>query len=158
MGETETSATLRPKLRVHKAQPAPRGEIAFEEEIASDMALVHSLVLRAVESLRTAGFLPLREEGRMALCIEEALVNAVVHGNKGDRKRKVRLQIFRAGGELSIVVSDEGKGFDPGKVEDPRRSDSVWRENGRGIFLIRHYMDNVEFFANGSAVLMRRRL
>lgn len=75
------------------------------------------------------------------LCLEEALVNAVRHGNHGDARRTVSIQMAARGDECVIQVSDEGGGFRVDEVALPE-SDQL---GGRGICLIRHYMEHVVF-------------
>ena len=98
------------------------------------------------------------EEFDVELALREALENAVVHGNRENPERKVRIRIrCQSGNEISIVVTDQGKGFDfetilrNGITSDP---DS---EHGRGLQLMKAYMDDVHFERGGSEVHMRKR-
>jgi serine/threonine-protein kinase RsbW len=91
----------------------------------------------------------------------EACTNAIEHGNHERREKPVRLS-FRSNPErLEIRVSDEGEGFDPDEVEDPRKPENLMRERGRGIFILRTFMDEVHFQIEprrGTTVLMVKRL
>ena len=92
------------------------------------------------------------------LALREALVNAIVHGNQKDPRKRVYVN-FRCttDGEVSIAVEDEGNGFEHDEVSDPTSLDNRLRTHGRGIYLIRTLMDEVHFEQGGSVVLMRKR-
>jgi serine/threonine-protein kinase RsbW len=81
----------------------------------------------------------------IAMAVREATVNAVLHGNAYNPSKKVRITFERRPGKLEITVSDEGQGFDAGKLPDPLAPENLLKQSGRGIFLIRAYMDEVSF-------------
>ena len=92
------------------------------------------------------------------LALREALGNAVVHGNHEHPRAKVRIRCHcMPGKEISIVVTDQGKGFDFGKTEGNGLLSDPLPEHGRGIQLMRAYMDDVHFERGGSEVHMRKR-
>jgi serine/threonine-protein kinase RsbW len=95
----------------------------------------------------------------VALALREALGNAVIHGNQEDPKKKVHIRCrCGPGNELTIVVRDQGKGFDFGKVAgDSFSSSDPAAAHGRGILLMKAYMDDVHFARGGSEVHMRKR-
>ncbi len=95
------------------------------------------------------------EAGDVEIALREALANAVIHGNGGRPGLPVRIRCYGGPGEgLLILVRDEGRGFDPAAVPDPR--DGVRRElpHGRGIFLMRMLVDRVEHRKGGREVLL----
>lgn len=73
----------------------------------------------------------------------EAVINAIQHGNKFDPSKKVKLRVSASSENIQVVVQDEGTGFDPSTVEDPRSPENLLKERGRGIFLIRQLSDSV---------------
>jgi serine/threonine-protein kinase RsbW len=79
------------------------------------------------------------------MAIREAVTNAVVHGNQEDESRQIEITFSSSGGELEIQVRDQGKGFDPASVADPTLPDNIMKTSGRGIFLIRSFMDDVQW-------------
>ena len=92
------------------------------------------------------------------LALREALVNAIVHGNQNDPRKRVYVNCrCTSHGDVSITVEDEGNGFDHGTVPDPTLPENRLRTNGRGIYLIRTLMDEVDFKQDGSVVHMRKR-
>jgi serine/threonine-protein kinase RsbW len=92
------------------------------------------------------------------LALREALVNAIVHGNQEDLHKRVYVKCrCTADGEVSMTVEDEGHGFQSATVPDPTSPDNRLLTHGRGIYLIRTLMDEVDFEQGGSVVHMRKR-
>lgn len=90
------------------------------------------------------------------LALEEAFVNAVKHGNKGAPGKQVRVDYTITAEKIEILVKDEGSGFDPQAVPDPRRTDNLYKTTGRGLLLMRSFMDKVRFNEVGNCVKMVR--
>jgi serine/threonine-protein kinase RsbW len=99
------------------------------------------------------------EEFNVEMALREALANAVVHGNHEHPRAKVHVRCSCwPGKEISIVVSDQGKGFDFGKSGGNGFISDPLAKRGRGILLMKAYMDDVHFERGGSEVHMRKRL
>src|SRR5215469_13798355 len=81
---------------------------------------------------------------KIGLSVREGMVNAVVHGNRYNAQKKVRFTISHSPERLTIVIADQGEGFDFDSLPDPLAPDNLLRTSGRGIFLIRSFMDGVE--------------
>ena len=97
------------------------------------------------------------EEGSIELALEEALNNAVVHGNRLDPQKLVHVRCrCELGKGVSVIVKDEGEGFDPNAVLDPTAADNIGADHGRGIWLMRSMMDEVSFERGGTEVHMRK--
>jgi serine/threonine-protein kinase RsbW len=75
------------------------------------------------------------------MAVRESMVNAVVHGNRYNANKKVRFSVSHNGQRLTIRISDEGEGFDFESLPDPLAPENLMRTSGRGIFLIRSFMD-----------------
>lgn len=82
---------------------------------------------------------------RVSMAVREAAVNAVLHGNAYDPLKKMTAQFEVASGELIIRITDQGKGLDPSTLPDPLAPENILSGSGRGIFLIRTFMDEVHF-------------
>ncbi len=98
----------------------------------------------AAETAARAGFTD-DEQSNIAMAVREATVNAVLHGNAYDPEKKVFVVYESTGEALIITITDQGKGLDPGKVPDPLSPENLMKGSGRGIFLIRAFMDEVRF-------------
>ncbi len=87
---------------------------------------------------------------QIAMAVREAAVNAVLHGNAYDPAKKVNLDFERTAGDLVITIRDQGKGLDPSKIPDPLAPENLLKTSGRGIFLIRSFMDDVQINPSNS--------
>jgi serine/threonine-protein kinase RsbW len=81
---------------------------------------------------------------QISMAVREAAVNAVLHGNAYDPGKKVKLEFETTGRDLVITIRDQGKGLDPAKIPDPLAPENLMKTSGRGIFLIRSFMDEVQ--------------
>ena len=83
--------------------------------------------------------------GGISMAVREAMINAVLHGNAYDPAKRVNLTFEQNGQELIITITDEGKGLNPDEVPDPLAPENLLKQSGRGIFLMRAFMDEVRF-------------
>ena len=90
------------------------------------------------------------------LSLEEAFINAVKHGNKMDPTKEVRIDYSVSADKVEVSMTDEGLGFDPSAVPDPRCGENVYKTEGRGLLLMNAYMDEVEYNETGNSVRMVR--
>ena len=90
------------------------------------------------------------------LAVEEALVNAIKHGNQLDPDKKVRVGYAVTDDRFDITISDEGPGFNPADVPDPLDEINIERNCGRGVFLIKNFMTSVEYRNGGSTIVMSK--
>jgi serine/threonine-protein kinase RsbW len=98
-------------------------------------------------------------EDDIEIAVLEALANAVIHGNGENPDKQVHLSCrCSMDGEISIVVRDEGEGFDTRAVPDPTEPQGLLLTHGRGLHLMRTLMDEVSFEENGTVVRMRKRM
>lgn len=88
------------------------------------------------------------------LAIEEAFTNAVKHGNRFDSNKMVTIDYLVDSEKIDIKIVDQGAGFKPDEIQDPRCEQNLYKTFGRGIFLIRSYMDVVEFNRQGNSLRM----
>ena len=81
----------------------------------------------------------------LLLAVTEASTNAIIHGNKSDVTKLVTIDVTKEDNQLIISVKDQGAGFDPAKIPDPTETDNLLKDSGRGIYLMRVYMDDLKF-------------
>jgi serine/threonine-protein kinase RsbW len=123
----------------------------------SEVRAISPLVDRLIRLVEGSQCIP-GEEFAVELALREALDNAVVHGNEEDPETKVHIRCrCLPGKEISIVVTDQGKGFDFEKIVGNGSASNPASEHGRGIQLMKAYMDDVHFERGGSEVHMRKR-
>ena len=80
----------------------------------------------------------------IAISVSELVNNAMIHGNKSSGDKLVTVKIIRENGSVTIAVSDEGGGFDPTNIPDPLADENLLHEVGRGLFIVRSLMDQVD--------------
>ncbi|MHC4062823.1 MAG: ATP-binding protein [Planctomycetota bacterium] len=134
---------------------ASEGPISRSIVLESVPSALVEVCKRLLQELKANGF---SQEDVFAihLALEEAFLNAIKHGNKMDARKEIKIDYMVDPDRIEICLTDEGNGFDPESVPDPRRSENLYRTHGRGLFLIRSYMDVVEFNERGNCVRMIR--
>lgn len=80
----------------------------------------------------------------LLLSVTEATTNAIIHGNKNNSLKLVRIFVTVENSILTIKIKDEGHGFDPSKVPDPTNPENLLKDSGRGLYLMRVYMDEMK--------------
>jgi serine/threonine-protein kinase RsbW len=127
---------------------------AVHREIPSDPDEVRR-VQEDIERLLATRPMSERDRFAIRLAVEEALVNAIKHGNQMDRAKKVRIAYQLRDHAFDIHITDEGPGFDPADVPDPTDPENLERPCGRGLMLMRHYME-VAHGPRGNCVHLRK--
>ncbi len=92
--------------------------------------------------------------GKILVSAMEAVNNAILHGNKLNPEKIVDIEISFKSDQLNITVTDEGPGFHPETVPDPTTPDNIEALNGRGIYLMSHLADKIEYSERGNSVTM----
>ncbi len=90
--------------------------------------------------------------GKILLAVVEGVNNSIVHGNKLDKDKEVTLQYFIDDKKAEFTIIDEGNGFDYKNVPDPTIPENIEKSHGRGIFLMNHLADAIEFIENGRII------
>jgi serine/threonine-protein kinase RsbW len=90
------------------------------------------------------------------LALEEAIVNAIKHGNQMDLGKKIQVRFRVLPDRFDVGVTDEGPGYDPGDIPDPLADENLERPCGRGLFLMQHYMTEVVVHAPGNRLTMSK--
>ncbi len=121
----------------------PRGETeAVDQFLDSTLESVDSAEEIAVHAAQKAGF-DEDELNKIAMAVRESMVNAVVHGNRYNARKRVHLSISQDTERFTVKVADEGEGFDYEHLPDPLAEENLLRHSGRGIFLMRAFMDEL---------------
>ena len=90
--------------------------------------------------------------GKVMLATIEAANNAIVHGNKLDPEKKVKVEIIKRRERIEVYVEDQGNGFDYMRIPDPTAPENIENIHGRGVFLMKQLSDEVNFYKNGNKV------
>jgi len=130
--------------------------VEFEYSLPSEVARVSPFVddvMRSIDIFRLTTDIQVDIE----IALREALLNAIIHGNREDPHKHVYVTILcGTEGEVAITIRDEGAGFDSNSVLDPTAPEQVMSAHGRGIYLMRALMDEVSFEEGGTVVYMRK--
>lgn len=125
-------------------------------EIPSEIGSIAPAIDKIVSEIRSSSCLPGKEQD-IELALFEALANAVIHGNHEQPAKRVNISCryeHNVKDCIAIVVRDQGSGFDPSAVPDPTRPENLDAEHGRGILMMRTFMDEVRFEKGGTEVHM----
>ena len=136
------------------ASSAASDACAFVLELPSDTRVIETAVAYLVDRLRAYDFNGSRLNLNFRVGVAEALANAMIYGNGGDPDKRVRVEVELSSRAVALQVHDEGAGFDAGVVPDPTLPENLDRTGGRGIFLIRELMDEVQYSPPGNSVRM----
>ena len=129
----------------------PALSLAFAVRTTAEVVPLLDAVASALASLRY----PARDVFCVRLALEEALANALKHGHGYDPSKTVRVRCEATSEQVVVEVEDEGPGFDPAGVPDPREPENLERPCGRGLLLMRHYLE-VDYNERGNAVTLRK--
>jgi serine/threonine-protein kinase RsbW len=124
-------------------------------EVPSDTAATTPVIDALLSRLQDAQWNQ-RDIFGVHLAVEEALVNAIKHGNLEDPAKCVQVEYRLSDDRVEIRIADEGKGFDLAAVPDPTAADQLELPTGRGIMLMKSFMSEVEYNAVGNAVRMEK--
>jgi len=112
--------------------------------LESTIASVHAVEETALEYAHSAGFAP-DIAAHLSMVAGEATANAVIHGNQYDAAKRITATFEITDSDLTIKVADQGAGLDPETIPDPLAPENLLRCSGRGVFLMRAFMDEVHF-------------
>ena len=125
----------------------------LNRSIPSDTKVSTALISEMLDRIKEVGWSDQDVFG-IHMALEEAITNAIKHGNQGDSSKQVHVEFNLAEHRLEVCVTDEGEGFDPEDVPDPTAEENLDKESGRGLLLMRSFMNFVEFSEQGNSVSM----
>ncbi|HYS50532.1 MAG TPA: ATP-binding protein [Burkholderiales bacterium] len=126
-------------------------------DVPSDLGMVGDAVELVATHLPPGTLSPRRISFNFRTALAEALGNAIRYGNGEDPDRFVRVYVELGRDFVRIHVDDDGHGFDSSRVPDPTHPDNLEREYGRGLFVIRHLVDDVAFNEKGNGICLTLR-
>jgi len=117
--------------------------VALDEQLESSLESVDSAETSVLKVAEEAGF---DEEAlhKIGMAVRESMVNAVVHGNRYSARKKVHLEVTKGPEHLTIVIRDEGEGFNFEALPDPLSEENLLRQSGRGLLLMQAFVDKLD--------------
>lgn len=136
-------------------RPTSHSHVALPEcyVISSEARDAHRIRDHVALRLREGGY-PERDVIDVLQALDEALVNAIKHGNRCDCQKQLRISFCVDQDCFQICIEDEGEGFDPSSIADPLSPEHLETPCGRGLLMMRHYMSEVSYLEPGNAVMM----
>jgi anti-sigma regulatory factor (Ser/Thr protein kinase) len=131
-------------------------QIVFD--LPNDLRRIEETVDFVVSRCSTCEEVARKLRFNLRVSLLEALSNAMIYGNGRDPSKRVQVEVVLEGTSLVARVTDEGIGFDPGRVADPTASKNLKKVGGRGLFLMRKLMDEVRYNDRGNSVTLILRL
>ncbi|MDZ7263253.1 MAG: ATP-binding protein [candidate division KSB1 bacterium] len=128
---------------------AIKDQTVYRMVIKSDLRNV-ARVEKVTEKIANHMHFSDEEKDSLAIAVTEIVGNAIVHGNKRDKKKKVTIDFEYKNKTIVVTIQDEGKGFDVNEIANPLEPENLLKESGRGIFIVRALMDSVEFKNTGA--------
>jgi len=107
----------------------------------------------AQKAAREMGFTK-EQSDDISIAVTEIVNNAIIHGNKTNVSKNVKITFKIEKNQLTIVITDEGNGFNPDEVEDPTTKGNILKSKGRGIYIVRHLMDKVSFNSSPDGMII----
>jgi serine/threonine-protein kinase RsbW len=129
--------------------------IQIELSMRSAVSAISPFVESLIHLIRESRLSPGNEE-EIDVALREALANAIVHGNNEDPSRQVYVSCRCGSDGVSLVIRDEGQGYDISEFPDPTAPENISSSHGCGIYLMKHLMDEVCFEQGGTVVHMRK--
>jgi serine/threonine-protein kinase RsbW len=148
------SVNVRANLLPAAAGRGARSFLEIDAWIQSEVKAISPLVERLMRLIEGSHCIT-GEEAAVELALREALSNAVVHGNRLDAHKLVHVRCrCKVGQGISLIVRDQGQGFDPRTISDPMTVENLEADHGRGIHIMKLVMDEVSFEQRGTEVRM----
>jgi serine/threonine-protein kinase RsbW len=144
-------------LHLDVRRPAAGPDVELSLDVPSALEYVGPAVDLIAGSCACGTLSPRRVAFNLRTALAEALANAIAYGNRHDPTRVVRVRVEITLAAVRVYVVDDGDGFDPSAVPDPTRPENLEREDGRGLFVLRHLVDHVSFNERGNAICLTLR-
>jgi len=143
-------------MQVSTQPLAPFGRELLSVEVDTNLSHKAPLMFRLVHCLMEAGCVAPQRRELAELCFDEALTNAMLHGNALDPAKKVRVQLFCDEGRWGAIMEDEGQGFTPPPIAEEPDEETLLADFGRGILVMDAYLDELLYSERGNRLLMVR--
>ncbi|MBA3707815.1 MAG: ATP-binding protein [Planctomycetes bacterium] len=144
-------------LRILAGDPPPCGGVLLAREWPSRLDLKQD-ALDVVAAVLFAHALVGEDDRQwLVLCLDEAIVNAMLHGNEGDPGMPVAIEVTADGDRWCVTITDRGAGFSVDQVPDAEDPESLLLEHGRGIRIMSEWLDELTYYRGGAVVRMARR-
>lgn len=144
------------RLSDKQREVLPFIELNLSFDIPSDVRYIRSIIWHIYQMSKQLGFPEKEFNMRVKLALDEALGNAIRHGNNEDVDKQVKIEVQISPEKLQFKITDEGEGFDVAAIPDPKDPENLNNEGGRGVLLMAYYMDKIEYNEKGNEVILTK--
>lgn len=144
-------------LRLCVRRTADEGQVLVTVRVPSHVDCIEEAVDLVTRHCLAGVTAPPRMRFRLQVALSEALANAIIRGNREDSHKWVYVRAELGDQMINLHVTDEGDGFDPDTIPDACRAEALLESSGRGLYLIRHLVDDVRFNDRGNSICMTLR-
>lgn len=155
--DAPATTTSRFRLAMRKGEWQPSGEVLARWSWPSRLDAKQPAIDAVSGLLIGRGWVVEEDRSWLVLCLDEAVTNAMLHGNEGDPRLAVDVAVADDGRRWQVAVSDQGPGFPPSAVPDPDDPASLLLEHGRGIRLMKSWLNSLTYWRGGATVVMARK-
>lgn len=145
------------RVRIAPGEPPVRGRLLLRRRAPSTPVGKDELIDAIEGVLHEGGWVARSDAPWLRMCLEEAVLNAVLHGNQGDPDLPVEVELRADADRWILLVADRGEGFRADDVPSMDGMDALLREHGRGIFLMNEWLDEMCYYRRGTLVWLARR-
>ncbi|MEK7416036.1 MAG: ATP-binding protein [Planctomycetota bacterium] len=143
-------------LQRYRSQWEPNGQVELRESIPSRLDRKQEAIDRIADLMTTKGWVNSEDRPWLVLCLDEAITNAMLHGNEGDPNLAIEIVVAVNDKRWHIGVADQGEGFPLASIPDPDAPETLLLEHGRGIRLMRSWLTSLTYWRGGATVVMGR--
>ena len=154
---SDAPITDRFRLQRYRSAWNPTGTVAYRHSFPSRLDLKQSAIEAVADVLTKEGWVTTEDRPWLVLCLDEAITNAMLHGNEGDPQLPIEIVVAVNDKRWQIAVSDQGTGFPISAIPDPDAPETLLLEHGRGIRLMRSWLNSLTYWRGGATVVMGRR-
>jgi len=130
------------------------GKVLYKKKVSSRFTLKNDVIRALLDIASREKLMTEQEKGRWRLCLDEAFVNAIGHGNNGDPRCFVTVTLMAGNARWAVLIEDEGEGFDPRNIPESGSLRSLYAESGRGILLMKEFTDELRYYRRGASVML----
>jgi serine/threonine-protein kinase RsbW len=145
------------ELRILPGAPPALAHCMFRRSWPSRIDLKQEIMDVLAEQLISRGWVAEADRHWIYLCLDEALVNAMLHGNEGDPALAIEVALLGDDARWALMIDDQGTGFSAANVPDHEQPQSLMLEHGRGIRIMQEWLDELVYYRNGACAWLSRR-
>lgn len=146
-----------PRLHlVHAQEPPDDGATVFQRSWPTQADLRNEILAEVANQLTASGWVSGSDHAWLRLCLDEALTNAMYHGNEGDPRLRVGVTVAIDDRCWTVLMDDQGEGFDHTRIPTHDTQADLQREHGRGIRLMQEWLDELDYWRGGRVARLRR--